>query len=348
MADTAKNNLPNWKNENYLTVYGWMTNELKLTGNELLIYALIYGFTKEFRGSTRYIATALNTSRRTVFNALKNLMDRRLVVKKETGRFCNYSVTPMQNLHTTYEKIAQIPMQNLHTTYEKIAHHIDSNITNDIDVDRAVDDSTTNQTTTNYKHIQEIAKSQGFFITSKQAKGFYRLDPAWLEGDSNFLAFAAERIRANPEKSRGDKERIFAKAWSYENLLQEFPQWRESEITEAAKREEQGRIEATADEKRRKLDQARAKLPDRCDHCGKPFAPDAERGNCPACGWEYVFNENSCSFSFNEQRSLSEEFKKQFGMKKAVKEHPSCGPGRAAMIVLCVQNVHNLTDRRLA
>ena len=34
------------KNENYITIQGWMVNELKLTGNDLICYALIYGFTK--------------------------------------------------------------------------------------------------------------------------------------------------------------------------------------------------------------------------------------------------------------------------------------------------------------
>ena len=34
------------KNENYVLIQGWMINELKLKGNELLIYALIYGFSQ--------------------------------------------------------------------------------------------------------------------------------------------------------------------------------------------------------------------------------------------------------------------------------------------------------------
>lgn len=34
------------KNENYLVIQGWMITELKLKGNELLIYAIIYGFSR--------------------------------------------------------------------------------------------------------------------------------------------------------------------------------------------------------------------------------------------------------------------------------------------------------------
>ena len=32
--------------ENYITVQGWMVTDLNLKGNELLIYACIYGFSQ--------------------------------------------------------------------------------------------------------------------------------------------------------------------------------------------------------------------------------------------------------------------------------------------------------------
>ena len=47
------------KNENYIVIQGWMRNELNLKGNELIVYALIYGFSQdeesEFTGSVAYI-----------------------------------------------------------------------------------------------------------------------------------------------------------------------------------------------------------------------------------------------------------------------------------------------------
>lgn len=33
------------KPENYITIQGWMRTELDLKGNELNLYAIIYGFT---------------------------------------------------------------------------------------------------------------------------------------------------------------------------------------------------------------------------------------------------------------------------------------------------------------
>ena len=34
------------KNENYVVIQGWMVNELNLKGNDLMVYAIIYGFTQ--------------------------------------------------------------------------------------------------------------------------------------------------------------------------------------------------------------------------------------------------------------------------------------------------------------
>ena len=53
---------------NYIVIQGWMINQLNLKGNELLCYALIYGFSQdgksEFIGSASYIAGWLNIDKR--------------------------------------------------------------------------------------------------------------------------------------------------------------------------------------------------------------------------------------------------------------------------------------------
>jgi hypothetical protein len=71
--------------KNYLTVQGWMVGELKLKGNDLLVYALIYGFTQDneskFTGSLNYICNWLNCSRPTASKALNNLVEKGLITK---------------------------------------------------------------------------------------------------------------------------------------------------------------------------------------------------------------------------------------------------------------------------
>lgn len=86
-------------NTNYITIQGWMVNELKLKGNELIVYALIYGFTQDgesrFTGSSAYIADWLGSSRQTVFNTLNNLVAKGLIVKNEKiingVKLCDYA-----------------------------------------------------------------------------------------------------------------------------------------------------------------------------------------------------------------------------------------------------------------
>lgn len=73
--------------ENYVVVQGWMITELGLKGNELLIYAVIHGFSQvpnqAFTGSLQYLADWINGSKQTVINCLKSLIDKDLIIKIE-------------------------------------------------------------------------------------------------------------------------------------------------------------------------------------------------------------------------------------------------------------------------
>lgn len=65
-----------------------MINDLGLSGRELQVYAIIYGFTQdeesEFNGSLNYIAEWLGTtSRHTVIRALEGLIDKGLISKRQ-------------------------------------------------------------------------------------------------------------------------------------------------------------------------------------------------------------------------------------------------------------------------
>ncbi len=73
------------RNDNYYIVQGWMQNELKLKGNELRVYAIIYGFSQngasEFRGSIGYIKEFLGISYKTVCRTLASLTQKGYVRK---------------------------------------------------------------------------------------------------------------------------------------------------------------------------------------------------------------------------------------------------------------------------
>ena len=83
------------KNENYYQVSGWMLNELQLKGNELLIYAIIYGFTQSnncYSGGLSYLEEFTGATKPTVIQVIKNLVAKKLLekesVKTEKG-ICN-------------------------------------------------------------------------------------------------------------------------------------------------------------------------------------------------------------------------------------------------------------------
>ena len=89
------------KRENYINIQGWMVTDLGLKGNNLLIYAIIYGFSQEegqrFTGSLQYLADWTNSTKRGVLKNLKALTDAGLIAKEETTingvKFCTYHRT---------------------------------------------------------------------------------------------------------------------------------------------------------------------------------------------------------------------------------------------------------------
>lgn len=106
-----------FKIDNYIHVPGFAIVNLKLSGNELLCYSLIYGFTQdgeaEFNGSLSYIASALNITKQNAKKVIERLIERGLVTKKDiyfSGvKFCHYiaksnavaiSATPENNDET--------------------------------------------------------------------------------------------------------------------------------------------------------------------------------------------------------------------------------------------------------
>lgn len=79
------------KSENYIVIQGWMCNELNLKGNDLLVFALIYGFSQDgvskFCGGRRFIAETYNISLPTVDKALQGLLDKEYIVKYISGDY---------------------------------------------------------------------------------------------------------------------------------------------------------------------------------------------------------------------------------------------------------------------
>lgn len=112
------------KENTYFVVQSWMS-DIGLKGNDLIIYAIIYGFSQDgesrFTGSLQYLADWCNSTKAGVQKNLKNLIDMGLIEKYESFKnnikFCEYSCIP-------YNKVAH-PMQ------QSCINNIDNNIEED-------------------------------------------------------------------------------------------------------------------------------------------------------------------------------------------------------------------------
>lgn len=100
------------KSENYITIQGWMINELNLKGNELIIYSVIYGFSQAenqvYNGSLQYLADWTNSTKQGVLKNLKTLVDKGYVVKNDKiingVKFCEYYTTKFNGVLNKVEQ----------------------------------------------------------------------------------------------------------------------------------------------------------------------------------------------------------------------------------------------------
>ena len=90
------------KDSNYVVIQGWMVSRLHLTGNALMVYACIFGFSQGgewYTGTAGYLAEWCNCQKKYMLNLLKKMTDEGLLRKRtrdENGvTFCSYqAVTP--------------------------------------------------------------------------------------------------------------------------------------------------------------------------------------------------------------------------------------------------------------
>lgn len=163
-------------NENFVTIQGWMVNELGLKGNELFVYAIIYGFSQAenqvFNGSLQYISNWLNTSKQTVINTLKHLQEKGFIEKREKYvngvKFCEYY---SKNLNGVVKKFEWGCSKNLNGGSQNFLPN---------NIDDTINDNKNNNIKETYVSIldsyttnEELKESlQSFIEMRKKIKGF--------------------------------------------------------------------------------------------------------------------------------------------------------------------------------
>lgn len=113
------------KANNYTTIQGWMRTELGLKGTDLIIYAIIYGFSQTekqwFTGSRQYLADWTGCSVRTVQSTLDRMTAEGFLHKRKGRRngtnFCDYQ-TAFKS-----EKISLSESENISLSKVQNLHH---------------------------------------------------------------------------------------------------------------------------------------------------------------------------------------------------------------------------------
>lgn len=98
--------------ENYVVIQGWMLNDLDIKGNELIVYAIIYGFSQVegqvFNGSLQYLANWTKSTKQGVMKNLKSLVDKGYIVKIDKYvngvKFCEYHATKFNRVLNKVEE----------------------------------------------------------------------------------------------------------------------------------------------------------------------------------------------------------------------------------------------------
>ena len=116
------------KDDSNFQIYGWMTNKLKLKGNELLIYAIIYSFSRNnkgegvFNASIPYLQEWTNSTKRNIINCLNSLITKQLIIKTEDNsskRKPNVYKINRKIFHQTGEESSLEQVYKVHQTGEE-------------------------------------------------------------------------------------------------------------------------------------------------------------------------------------------------------------------------------------
>lgn len=139
------------KDGTFFTVQSFMVNQLGLRGNDLTVYAIIYGFSQDgesvFHGSRQYLADWCNSTVRGIQKNLNNLMERHLIeqVYHSTDNHQVHYRAIIPNTQGTDEQSSQGEVNKVHEGSEQSSlYNIADSIVDNIDkVSTNVDTSPT-------------------------------------------------------------------------------------------------------------------------------------------------------------------------------------------------------------
>ena len=102
--------------KSFYPIYGYMLEELKLGGSELLVYAILNAFSRgnsSYYGSQEYLSRLSGLSISTVKRALNSLLDKNLIERKIIDGFLTYRIIKPKKDTTSLESELEVQAKNL-------------------------------------------------------------------------------------------------------------------------------------------------------------------------------------------------------------------------------------------
>lgn len=170
--------------DQYIVLQGWMISDLKLKGNELIVYACIYGFSQAenqvFSGGLQYLADWTNSTKQGVVKCIKSLVEKGFIVKTDKVvngvKFCEYYATKFNGVCNKVERGMQQSLTGYTTKFnggmqQSLTNNINNNLDNNLDnnIYKAVVDYLNSKVGTHYKASNKTTRQH---INARLAEGF--------------------------------------------------------------------------------------------------------------------------------------------------------------------------------
>ena len=193
-------------NDNFITIQGFMVNELKLKGNELIIFAMIFGFSQDaestFHGSLRYIKEWTSLSTPAIISILRSLQEKNLIEKIEKTingmQICDYRAVKKVNTQLSF----------LTPTKETLPHNIDNiytnhnNINTDHDIDIKDDNISINYGVKKLNKVTQMGETveelnRNYELIDQPFNEFWSLYPRHLDKARAYKAWQKQKLNAD-------------------------------------------------------------------------------------------------------------------------------------------------------
>jgi predicted transcriptional regulator len=209
------------KEENYITIQGWMISRLGLKGNELLIYAIIYGFSQTegqvFSGSLRYLAEWTNSTKQGVIKSLKSLVEKGCIGKQDRivngVKFCEYYATKFNGV---VNKVDQGGKQSL-------MGGIKQSLPNNINIDNIENNKEYKRrfTPPTLKEVTEYCLERKNTINPQQFVDFYTAK-GWKVGNTPMKDWKAA-VRTWEQRDFGNRKQTDGRFYKSEPVEDDLP-----------------------------------------------------------------------------------------------------------------------------